>query len=487
MRGLPAHYGSVLRATSYHIHRDRERRLQQAEHDMRIRALRQKHENHLSQQAQNIGNSVIFRRLSKKASQLTPLELNPTTSPTLPVAEPSDKTSSFGGAIPDPSPEEEEDVPVTAYHTPSIEEQLGDGSAAHPYVFNDENIPPCHLDQTGAYIQDAVRPAPLHPPYIIQKVDKKVDQRGFVRHPPPPLSKIIDIFGGSFDSDLHELDIKLLTHANVDLACAAEVWRNIQLREKHRLIAIKLKEEDEENQKLYEKNQKVSHKGSKTLIPSGSRILDFGRSVTSSRICRSECNSIIAARLRVQAIREGVARLEKKLRRNMKSYIEGWHVISSASVPTRVLSKFRDLPWPITDGWATAPEELTKDEIRRFLFAKCNIPKFFTRKEVFKAALSFWEPDTFAKNIHAWYPGSETLPSNVLEGAKLVYGHIQELEEEMEPGQAADRKRRLEEEALLNSPPIAKRRRFVMNVWEKFTGVLRVPASFNFNSMTAAA
>lgn len=230
-------------------------------------------------------------------------------------------------------------------------------------------------------------------------------------------------------------------------------------------------------------------------VPAGSRILNFGKDSNNankssfcgfSKVERSTSTSIVAARLRVQAIREGVARLEKQLRRNMKSYVEAWHIIASTAVPGRTLTKFRDLPWPITDGWATAPEEITKDEIQRFLFAKCNIPNFSTRAEVFKTALAFWEPTTFVKKIRAWYPGSATLPDNVLEGAKLVYTHIQELEGEMEPEQAAERKRLREEEELRNAaPPPPKRMRFVTDVWDKFTGVLRFPTSFNFNAMVS--
>jgi len=234
-----------------------------------------------------------------------------------------------------------------------------------------------------------------------------------------------------------------------------------------------LSKEEREDQ-LWDEEARIAKMNGRKIRPrTGSRIMFFNRP---EPLYRRDPNSLDAVRARVKFIAEGVASMEKKLRQNMKSYVEGWRVICSSKFPYRTIPEFREMPWPISDGWATAPVEITKGEIKRFLFSKCNIPKRSSRAEVFNTAITFWEASNFRRNLLRCYPASKNVPEEITEGAKLVYSHLLELETEMEPAQANVRKRRQEEES-------SKKRRYIADVWDKFTGILRFPTSFDFNSM----
>lgn len=455
---------------------DYSRRLEQAQHDFRVSVCRQKL---LTTQAEN---SVVFRKLRSKPIRTTIFEPPPEVVLSLPTEIVTEDVS-IGGIVLDATEEEHAEVLSAAMKPLSFEEQMADGSLEHPFTLNEETSTRI-VGNNVTNAEPTTSFATVHPPFILEKVDKKINRNGYIRHPPPSVASFTDIFGGSLKSPLSTHDIRFLKLAGIDLDRAAEAWQAIQQREGNRLLVIKLNEEDQENQRLYERNERARRKGRKPkLRSSGSKILALSNKIIPPRKAFQYFQDLNAVQLRVKLIREGVAAMEMKLRRSMKTYAEAWRIISSSRVPYRCIPGFRDLPWPISDGWASAPTELTKEEVKRFLFSKCNISKSTSRAEVFNTAIAFWETESFKKRLLRWYPGSESVPSVIIEGAKLVYAHLQELEEELEPLQAADRNRRLEEELLASRP---KKRRFVADVWDKFTGVLRFPTSFDFDAMMAS-
>lgn len=433
-----------------------------------------------------VGDSIVFRNLKKKAAAAAMGQVVHLSERNLAVDDARKEELSVGGVVLSAMEEDNDEMPLVPIQPITFEQQVADGSAEHPFGIDDvdENTPPTTLFTKPKYTvstssstmssKTLVDASILHPPFILQKVDKSIDASGYLKHPPPRVSKLADLFDATLNTPLSKTDIKYLKLAGIDLERAADAWRDIQQREEHRLIALKIFQEDEARRRLAKKskNKKDVQKGVKVPKRSKSGVLSFGYS------------SGDAVSVRVKLITESVLQMEKKLRRNMKDYVQKWREISTSKVPFSQIPEFRDLPWPITDGWATAPSEITKDEVKRFLFSKCNIPKTSSRTEIFNTAIGFWEPATFKRHLLRCFPGSLEVPHNIRTSAELVYSHLNELEEELEPQQAAERKRLREEEEL--RAIAAKKRKFVTDLWDKFTGVLRIPTSFDFNAMRAA-
>jgi hypothetical protein len=102
--------------------------------------------------------------------------------------------------------------------------------------------------------------------------------------------------------------------------------------------------------------------------------------------------------------------------------------------------RFCDLPWPVRGSEKiTSPGQLSKSEVRRFLFSRCILRKYLFQgrqnypREVLTHYKRFWNPKRL-RRLFPWYsrafPSSLTEQKEILKGVALVRRYLDELEEE---------------------------------------------------------
>jgi len=136
---------------------------------------------------------------------------------------------------------------------------------------------------------------------------------------------------------------------------------------------------------------------------------------------------------------EIVHALERRIDLDQQHYEIRCRAIHDAPQRFRGL-RFCDIPWPVRDAEIiTAPGQLKKSEVRRFLFARCIFRKYiFTKKQLYPEEIlehyrRFWDPKLFQRRL-PWYsramPSFATEHAAVLEGVALIRQYLDELEEE---------------------------------------------------------
>lgn len=139
-------------------------------------------------------------------------------------------------------------------------------------------------------------------------------------------------------------------------------------------------------------------------------------------------------------LKDIVTTLEQRILFDKKSYDSRW--LTMETFPENLpCSRFCDIPWPVRGAQSlTSPDQLSKTEVRRFLFSRCIFQDNLNNRrpgllphEVYASYKRKWDPKFFKDRL-PWYcqntPSFVTESAAILEGVTKVKQYLDEFENE---------------------------------------------------------